>query len=137
MLWSAVVFQTILAGGACATWYPIIRGVEGLGLVAIALFTQDPLHTVFLVVIVNAMSLGLFVIARRFWGNPSWHGWVAFSVACGFLPMVVMPFFGIALKTNSGLSRYAGLLSAWQPTLTPSGRLRCSPVFWTRRSTGL
>src|SRR5262249_28231177 len=90
VLWLAFVFRQMLKGGVCATAYPIIRGIEGAGLVAIGFFTQDPLHTVCLVVIVNAMSFGLFVIARRFWRNPSWRGWVAFSVACGLLPMVLM-----------------------------------------------
>ncbi|HEX9413500.1 MAG TPA: DUF998 domain-containing protein, partial [Ktedonobacterales bacterium] len=74
VLWLAYVWRKILAGGVCATWYPIIRGIEGVGLVAIAIFTRDPLHTVFLIVIVNAMTFGLFVIARRFWRNPHWRG---------------------------------------------------------------
>lgn len=109
VLWLAYVWRKILAGGVCATWYPIIRGIEGLGLIAIAIFTQDPLHTVFLVVIVNAMSLSLFVIARRFWRNPDFRGWTTFSVACGLWPMIVMPLFGVALNAHSVLSGYAGL----------------------------
>ncbi len=109
VLWSAFVFRKILAGGVCATWYPIIRALEGVGLVAIAIVTQDPLHTAFLIVIVEAMSLGLFVIARRFWKDPLWHGWVAFSVACGLLPQVLMPVFGVALAAHSVFTGYAGL----------------------------
>ena len=34
---------------------------------------------------------------------------MAFTVACGLVPMVVMPFFGIALNPHSALSGYAGL----------------------------
>ena len=109
VLWLAYVWRKILSGGVCATWYPIIRGIEGLGLIAIAIFTQDPLHTAFLIVIVNAMSLGLFVIARRFWRNPDFRGWTTFSVACGLWPMIVMPLFGIALNAHSVFSGYAGL----------------------------
>jgi hypothetical protein len=109
VLWMAFVWRRILAGGVCATWYPLLRGIEGLGLVAIAFITLDPLHTACLIVIVNAMSFGLFVIARRFWERPLWRGWVTFTVACGLLPMVVMPFFGIALNPHSALSGYAGL----------------------------
>lgn len=109
VLWLAYVWHKILAGGVCATWYPIIRGIEGLGLIAIAIFTQDPLHTAFLIVIVNAMSLGLFVIARRFWRNPDFRGWTTFSVACGLWPMIVMPLFGVALNAHSVFSGYAGL----------------------------
>lgn len=103
-------WRKILKGGACATWYPIIRALEGVGLLAIAIFTQDPLHTVFLVVIVEAMTISLFVIARRFWKHPLWRGWVTFSVACALLPMVLMPIFGLALNTHSVFAGYAGLL---------------------------
>jgi len=109
VLWLAYVWRKILAGGVCATWYPIIRSIEGLGQIAIAIFTQDPLHTAFLIVIVNAMCFGLFVISRRFWRNPDFRGWTTFSVACGLWPMIVMPIYGVALNAHSVLTGYAGL----------------------------
>ena len=109
VLWLAYVWRKILAGDVCATWYPIIRSIEGLGLIAIAIFTQDPLHTAFLIVIVNAMCLGLFIISRRFWRNPDFRGWTTFSVACGLWPMIVMPIYGVALNAHSVLTGYAGL----------------------------
>jgi hypothetical protein len=109
VLWLTFVWRKILGGGKSAIWYPILRGIEGLGLVAIGFLTQDPLHTACLIVIVNAMSFSLFVIARRFWGNPEWHGWGAFSVACGLWPMVIMPFFGMALNPQNALHPYGGL----------------------------
>lgn len=137
VLWLAYVWRRILAGGVCATWYPIIRGIEGVGLVAIAIFTQDPLHTVFLIVIVNAMTFGLFVIARRFWRNPHWRGWVAFSVACGLLPMVVMPFFGVALNTHSVLSGYAGLFERLATNADTIWSLALLARLWARRSIGI
>jgi hypothetical protein len=137
VLWMAFVWRKILAGGVCATWYPIIRGIEGVGLVAIAIFTQDPLHTVFLVVIVNAMTVGLFVIARRFWKNPHWRGWVAFSVACGFLPMVVMPFFGLALNPHSVFSGYAGLFERVATNADTIWSLVLLARLWARRSIAL
>jgi hypothetical protein len=31
VLWLAYVWRKVLTGGVCATWYPIIRGIEGLG----------------------------------------------------------------------------------------------------------
>src|SRR5689334_19247768 len=34
-LWLAVVWRQILKGGVCARWYPIVRGVEGLGLIGV------------------------------------------------------------------------------------------------------
>ncbi|HEV2457000.1 MAG TPA: DUF998 domain-containing protein [Ktedonobacterales bacterium] len=137
VLWSAYVWRKILAGGVCATWYPIIRGVEGLGLIAIAIFTRDPLHTVFLVVIVDAMSLGLFVIARRFWRNPGWRGWVAFSVACGLWPMLLMPFFGVALNTHGVLSGYAGLIERLATNADTVWSLVLVIRLWVHRSLGI
>ena len=129
VLWSAFVWRKILKGGVCATWYPLIRGIEGVGLIAIAIFSQDPgygyppgtpvgpglstlggtLHLTFTIMIVQAMSLALFIIARRFWRNPNFRGWTSFSVACGLLPWIFMPFFGLAQNTHSVFAGYAGL----------------------------
>jgi hypothetical protein len=137
VLWLAFVWRRILAGGVCATWHPIMRGIEGLGLVAIAFFTLDPLHTICLIVIVNAMTFGLFVIARRFWGRPLWRGWAAFTVACGLLPMVVMPAFGIALNPQSALSGYAGLFERLATNADTLWSLVLLIRLWTRRSIGI
>ncbi len=137
VLWMAFVWRKILKGGVCATWYPIIRGIEGLGLIAIAIITQDPLHTVFLVVIVNAMSLGLFVIARRFWKQPLWRGWATFSVACGLWPMVVMPIFGVALNTHGVLSGYAGLFERLATNADTIWSLVLVARLWVRRPIGV
>lgn len=137
VLWSAYVWRKILAGGVCATWYPIIRAIEGAGLVAIAIFTRDPLHTACLIVIVNAMTFGLFVIARRFWNQPLWRGWVAFSVACGLLPMVVMPFFGIGLNPHSVFAGYDGLFERLATNADTIWSLAVVARLWVRRSTGI
>jgi len=137
VLWMAFVWREILKGGVCATWYPIIRGIEGLGLIAIAIITQDPLHTVFLVVIVNAMCFGLFVIARRFWKQPLWRGWATFSVACGLWPMVVMPIFGVALNTHGVLSGYAGLFERLATNADTIWSLVLVALLWVRRPIGV
>jgi len=137
VLWMAFVWRKILKGGVCATWYPIIRGIEGLGLIAIAILTQDPLHTVFLVVIVNAMCFGLFVIARRFWKQPLWRGWATFSVACGLWPMVVMPIFGVALNTHGVLSGYAGLFERLATNADTIWSLVLVARLWVSRPIGV
>jgi hypothetical protein len=105
----ALVWRRILRGGVGATLYPIIHGIEGVGLIGVGIFTQDPIHTACLIVIVSAMSLSLLVIAWRFWRTPYWHGWALFSLACGIWPNVLMPFFGVALYGHTSLSPYAGL----------------------------
>jgi hypothetical protein len=133
----AFVWRKILTGGVCATWYPIIRAIEGFGLIAVAVFSQDPLHTVFLVVIVEAMTFGLFVIARRFWRQPFWRGWVTFSVACGLLPMVLMPIFGMALNTHSVFTGYAGLFERLATNADTIWSLVLLAHLWVHRSIGL
>ena len=137
VLWMAFVWRKILSGGVCATWYPIIRGIEGFGLIGVAIFTQDPLHTVFLVVIVEAMTIDLFVIARRFWRQPLWCGWVTFSVACGLLPMVLMPIFGVSLNTHNAFTGYAGLFERLATNADTIWSLVLLARLWTRRSAGI
>ncbi len=157
VLWMAYVWRNILAGGVCATWYPIIRAIEGAGLVAIAIFSQDPgygyppgtpqgggsptlggtLHLTFTILIVQAMCVGLFVIARRFWRNPHWRGWVAFTVLCGLLPMVLMPFFVIAQNTHGALSGYAGLFERLATNADTIWSIVLVARLWVRQSVGL
>jgi len=157
VLWIAYVWRKILAGGICATWYPIIRGIEGLGLVAIGIFSTDPgygyppgtpggpghstlggtLHLIFTSLILNAMCLGLFVIARRFWKNPGWRGWTAFSVICGLLPIVFMPFFIIGQNNRTAFSDYAGLFERLATNADTLWTLVLLARLWTRRSVGL
>jgi hypothetical protein len=133
----AVAWHQILAGGVCATWYPSMRVAEGVGLIAIGIFSLDPLHTAFMILIVQAMTLGLFVIARRFWKRPAWRGWAAYSIACGLWPMVVMPFFGVALSGHGPLSGYAGLFERLATNADTVWSLVLVARLWTRRSVGI
>jgi hypothetical protein len=110
VLWLAFVWRQILKGGVSARWYPVVHGLEGLGLIGVGILTQDPLHTACLIITVSAMSVSLLIIARRFWNAPHWRGWAWFTVVCGLWPMVAMSFFGIALNPHSALTPYAGLI---------------------------
>jgi hypothetical membrane protein len=124
VIWLALVFRKILRGGACATWYPCVRAIEGLGLIMIGFFSTDPapgyppgtleasttlqgaIHLAFTILVVNMMALGLFVISRRFWKDPNFPGWTAFSIVSGLSTFVFMSAFGVSNATNSG---YPGL----------------------------
>lgn len=124
VIWLAFVWRQILRGGVCARWYPIVRGIEGLALVAIGFFSTDPapgyppgtvvvsttlqgtIHLVFTIIIVNAMALGLFIIARRFWRDPNFRGWATYSVISGLLTLVFIWAFGVA---NASHSPYSGV----------------------------
>jgi hypothetical membrane protein len=110
VLWLAYVWRQILKGGVCATWYPIVHTIEGVGLVALGIFRLDPFHTVSMTVTIIGMTLSLLIIARRFWGDPRWRGWGFFAVACGVWPSLVMPLFGLALNPQSVFSGLTGLI---------------------------
>lgn len=102
----AVVWRSILKGDVCAIWYPIMRGIEGISLIMIGFSLTDPLHTFWLFMIIGAMMAGLFIIARRFWGDPNWRGWVFYSVASAVLINVFIALFGI---TRAQHFEYAGV----------------------------
>ncbi len=157
VIWLAYVWRKILAGGACATWYPILRGVEGVGLVALAIFSTDPgygyppgtpsgpgpstlggsLHLAFTISIVNAMFFGLFFIARRFWKRPLWRGWAAFSVACGFWTIVFTRLLAITQFTQSMFTGYGGLFERLATNGDTIWSLMLVARLWTQRSIGV
>jgi len=123
----AVVWRRILEGGVGATWYPIIRGIEGFSLIMIGFSLTDPLHTFWLFMIIGAMMAGLFIIARRFWGDANWRGWVFYSVASGVLINVFIALFGIAQHT----SEFAGVLERVATNLEPIWGLVMFGRLWT------
>lgn len=124
VIWLASVFRKILRGGPCATWYPRVRVIEGFALIMIGVFSTDPtpgyppgslrtstslqgaIHLAFTILVVNMMALGLFVVSRRFWKDPNFPGWMAFSIISGLLTFVFMTAFGFSNATHSG---YPGL----------------------------
>ena len=156
VLWSALVWRRILAGGVCATWYPIVRAVEGFGLVAIAFFSQDAaygyppgapsgatpptpaglVHLVGTIVIVNAMCIGLLIIARRFWKAPGWRGWATYSIASAVATMVLMGFFGVAQNTHTALTGYAGLFERLATSSDTLWSVVLVAWLWVRRPMG-
>ncbi|GEM_PF-1078775 len=106
----AYAWRQVLKGGVCATWYPVLKLIEGVGLIGLGIFREDPLHTISMVITMIAMCASLIVISRRFWGDPKWRGWAMFSIACGVWPNLVMPLFGLALNPQGPLSSYTGLI---------------------------
>lgn len=124
-LYLAVAWRKILTGGVGAMAYPVMRGIEGLGLILVGLFSQDPapgyppgtlrtpptmhgeLHIIGAFVIVGAMALGLCVIAWRFARDRHGWGWAGYAVLSAILTLVFMALFGMAQQ--SGSAGYAGL----------------------------
>lgn len=149
VIWIAFVFRKILRGSPCATWYPRVRAIEGLGLIMIGFFSTDPapgyppgtlttsttlqgaIHLAFTIIVVNMMALGLFIISRRFWKDPNFPGWTAFSIISGLLTFVFMTAFGVANATHSG---YPGLFERLATnTDTVWGAILLIPLWAGRR----
>lgn len=123
----AVVWRRVLAGGPGATWYPLMRGLEGVSLVLIGLFSTDPepgyppgaapvpafstvsgiVHFACLFAIILAMMVGLFIMARRLRGDLAWRGWVLYSVLSALMINLLIALFGVA---NGHHFAYAGVL---------------------------
>jgi hypothetical protein len=123
-IWTAFAWRIFLKGGAGAAWYPIFRGLQGLGLIIDGVFSQDPapgypkgavlvpptfhgiVHVIFAFVAITAIAFGFFAIARRFTKEPHWRGWATCSVICGVLTIVFIALFG---TLNGQHSQIAGV----------------------------
>jgi uncharacterized protein DUF998 len=84
----AFAWRKVLKGSVYAIVYPFIRGIEGLALILVSFFSQDPafgyppgtvpttptlhreFHIIGAYVIAGAMACGFFVIAWRFARDP-------------------------------------------------------------------
>jgi hypothetical protein len=119
----AFIWRQILKGGVGATWYPIMRGLEGLSLIGAGIFSVDPapgyprgahlsstlhgtIHTMCALVVLTSIALGYFVLARRFAQEPRWgRGWAVYSVISGLLTLLLFAIF-----LNEPDSAIAGLI---------------------------
>ncbi|MDQ2902356.1 MAG: DUF998 domain-containing protein [Chloroflexota bacterium] len=124
VIWTAFGWRRFLKGGVGATWYPIFRVFEGLGLIVDGFFSQDPafgypkgviltpptlhgtIHVIFAFMSITAIACGFFVLARRFAREPHWRGWATYSVINGILTIALIATFG---ALNGQHSEVAGL----------------------------
>lgn len=94
----AVEIRKELSGGFGATAFPILVGLEALGLVISGIFVSDPLHAIGDYITFLSAVLGLFVMARRFAQEPHWGwGWAVYSIGSAFLMMGFLAAFGTPL----------------------------------------
>lgn len=111
-LCSALGWRQALAPGIGTLWYPILRGLEGLGLIVDGFFSQDPadgyppgahaatvsghatIHVLFAFLAITAIAIGEFVLARRFASEPRWRGWTIPAVVTGVFTIIFIAIFG-------------------------------------------
>lgn len=117
---SAFGWRMALKSGPGALWYPVLKGITGVGLIVDGFFSQDPaigypvgavvgaptthgiIHNLFAFATITALALSSFVLARRFAAEPRWRGWVLPTALTGMLTIVFIALFG-ATKGHMGV----------------------------------
>src|SRR5579875_2815136 len=122
-LCTVYAWRKILRGGVGAKWYPILKALEGIGLIVDGVFSQDPagylagmvvttpsvhgmVHILFAFVTITALAFSCFVMARRLRHHSGWRGWVAYSIITGVLTLLFIAIFGVE---SSHVGATAGL----------------------------
>lgn len=106
LIWMAFAWRIFLKGNVGETWYPIMRGVEGLSVIICGLFNTDPnegypkdvvfvsptfngtVHSYIALVSFIVMAIGYFILARRFTRESRWRGWSAYSMITAILTII-------------------------------------------------
>jgi len=95
---SAIGWRRALRPGFGAVAYPILRGVEGMALILLGCFSQDPTGGyppgVPTPATPSLHGLSTLLLARRFALEPRWRGWVWPTVLFAVLPIVFIAAFG-------------------------------------------
>ncbi len=114
LLAAAPGWRRALRSGTAAVGYPALKAIEGLGLVVIGLFSQDPadgyppgaptptrpttsaeIHLFFSFVTITAIALDSLLLARRLAVEPRWgRGWAVSAVATGLATIAFIALFG-------------------------------------------
>jgi hypothetical protein len=118
-----LVWLRILTSGVSGHGYPVVHALERVGLIGAGVFITelDPIQTVWLAVRVTTISIGLFVITRRFWrGQDGVDGSSSQSpVDSGRYWPCLTSAWGTIHPACSACTQ--GSSRGWRPSLTLSG----------------
>jgi hypothetical protein len=152
VIWTAFAWRRFLKGGIGATWYPIFRVFEGIGLIVDGFISQDPafgyppnttlvpptphgiIHVLFAFVSIIAIAIGFFILARRFTREPQWRGWATYSLITGVLTIVFISLYG---ALNGQHSAIAGLFERLSTGLGTIWGIFFFARLWTGTGFGL
>ncbi|HLL78969.1 MAG TPA: DUF998 domain-containing protein [Ktedonobacteraceae bacterium] len=133
--------RQFMRSGRGATWGPLLLGVFGLLLIIAGIFVTDPnlgyypagtssstatlhgiIHGVDAPLTFGSLAIAIFVLARRFVGDPAWRGWAVYSritgtifvvsfIAC--LAVAVLDENGILPNSPAGLLERIAIILGW------------------------
>ena len=130
----AIGLRRVLHPGKGSIWGPLLLGIFGLCLIGAGLFVTDPLlgyppgapstptlhgvvHIFLSLVAFIALPAACFVLARRFAGDPAWHGWAFYSLATGILVIVFFIITDVVASLDpngpAGLFQRLSIIIGW------------------------
>ncbi len=101
MVCFAVGLRHELRRGRAAVLAPTFQLVSACAVIGDGIFIYEPLHLICDLIAFNATIVMLFLFAWRFWSDPRWNGWAAYSIFTAVLMMAFLTAFGIA-NTHGG-----------------------------------
>ncbi|MGH7903824.1 MAG: DUF998 domain-containing protein [Candidatus Dormibacteraceae bacterium] len=140
---SAIGWRATLAPGGGAMWYPRLKVIAGLMLIAAGIFSQDPglgfppgiaapasatlhaqIHNLAAVVSLGVTIAGMFVLTWRLHQEPRWRAWSLFAALAGALMVVLLGAFGATMDHGlGGLFEKLASITALAFTISFVGRL--------------
>jgi hypothetical protein len=141
MLCFAIGLRQVFRTGKGAVWGPLLLGIFGLGLIVAGVFVTDPslcyppgthssgpqtlhgtIHGVNSLIVFGSLAAAIFVMARRFAGDPNWKGWALYSLVTGILVIVffiattavsALDESGVFPGSPTGLLQRIGIIAGW------------------------
>jgi hypothetical protein len=137
----AIGLRQVFRTSRGSVWGPILLGVFGLALIVAGIFVTDPslgyppgthssgpqtlhgtIHGLNGILTFSSLAIAIFVLARRFAGDPNWKGWAVYSIVTGVLVIVsfiaattvsALDESGVLPGSPTGLLQRIGIIAAW------------------------
>jgi hypothetical membrane protein len=75
---------------------PLFQFLSACAVFGDGIYIHEPLHMVCDLIAFNSTLVVLFLFAWRFWGDPRWKGWSAYSIVTALLMMGFLAAFGMS-----------------------------------------
>jgi hypothetical protein len=131
--------RQVFRSGKGSVWGPLLLGIFGLSLLIAGVFVTDPslnydppgtpgstwhgmIHGINALLTLCSLTIGAFVLARRFAGDPAWRGWTLYSLITGLLflaffagslVVAILDQKGILPNSPVGLLQRIAIIIGW------------------------